>query len=1116
MKTRLQHITNKLIRIAFKSYIFVAVLVSMLCGTIFASGGFNTLAHAASSQGSVGTQLIASSVAKQENTQNTLQSSNAAPTPFLHRPFYGSQTIGSRTTSFFDHDEPWYASDGIFVRYDGARWTTNDSILSCTGGVNCYDGHDGYDLNLHFEPVLSAAAGTVIRAGWYNPLNHWSAFGLWVAIDHGNGYATVYGHLSALTVAIGDQVGTQWQIGTSGTTGASTGPHLHFGTYYLPNWNATDPFGWTGNYTDPNVVPDNYLWVSDPGTSNSIPDLSNNGNAIYPGATLVDDGGAGWSSTGHWNIATSSTDIQGDLHWTATTSGNATATATWQPHITADGYYEVGVFVDDNNATSGWAPYTIYSADPAHAGAVVRHLVYVDELHIGSFQGPYGSVNTGPQWVGLGTYYFRASMSPRVVLSNATGENGAQVAADGMEFVPVSTHSTQPTPVYRFAMPQHNTPNAMLPGSTTSVKVTLQNTSNFLWKANGSQPVQLIYRWLNAQNHIVATGNPTALQQDVAVNADVALTVQVQTPTQPGAYTLQWDMLLGTETFSHQGAQVINNSIEVTRYAENFAKPVQPTLLPPDSTIHVNVTVQNQGAFTWPASGNAQVTLGYRWLDSSGHTVSSQVADTSSVGRLTADVPPGGSTSVLLAVHTPVLAGNDQLVYDLQQQGTWFSSQGATPLAVPMTITPTLPNVYYFAEGYTGTGTTEYLSLVNPSATQATITITYLFSNSAPLTRVYQVAAQAQRVLNINAEVGANHAVSMIVQGNAPFVAERSMYTQKGAFVGASDSIGSTALSTTWYFAEGNTTSGWNTLLAVMNPSTQPATVKVTYLLTARSHAGAALKTSTYVIPASSRGTIVLNNNMPNAQFGLAITASTAVVIERPETLVQGNLRGGSSVVGATAPQTAWYFGAGNTSPGFNERLVLANPFPGWTDAQISYLTTDGSVITQSVGVPGQSRIEVNVNTALQSKYQATHATLITAISPIVAERQDFFITTINGNTIAGSTTVMGTTSAHASWYLAQGDTTNGHMESLALANPNNQPTQVQVVYYLSSGAPLIKSDTLATNARMTIDLTDDVGANATLGIAIYATLPIVVEQSMFFNINGASGGYASMALGVS
>ncbi len=125
-----------------------------------------------------------------------------------------------------------------------------------------------------FEPVLSAAAGTVIRAGWYNPVNHNDSFGLWVAIDHKNGLATAYGHLSAITVTNGDQVGVQWQIGTSGTTGSSTGPHLHFGTYYLNNvaWQPTDPFGWEGNYSDPNTVADNYLWVGNPEANGSVPD----------------------------------------------------------------------------------------------------------------------------------------------------------------------------------------------------------------------------------------------------------------------------------------------------------------------------------------------------------------------------------------------------------------------------------------------------------------------------------------------------------------------------------------------------------------------------------------------------------------------------------------------------------------------------------------------------------------------------------------------------------------------------------------------------------------------------------------------------------------------------
>ncbi len=360
----------------------------------------------------------------------------AGPIPFMHRPYYGSQTVLQRTRSLFDHDQPTYVQDGIFVRYDGTR-LTNASITNCTPGANCYDGHNGYDLNMQFEPVLSAAAGTVIRAGWYNPVNHNDAFGLWAAIDHGNGMATAYGHLSALTVINGEHVGVQWQIGTSGTTGSSTGPHLHMGTYYLNNvaWQATDPFGWSGNYADPNTVADNYLWVSNPASSVAVPYLAANGSAVYPGATLLDDGDNGWSSSGKWTVDKATSEINGDLHWAYTTSGSASATATWQPKIPKDGNYEIGVYVDQTYASSSWVPYTVYSTNTKNAA--LHQTLYVDESHIGNFQGPFGSLSTGPQWIGIGTYYFKAGTSGRVVLSNATGEDGQTIAADGMEFVPV-------------------------------------------------------------------------------------------------------------------------------------------------------------------------------------------------------------------------------------------------------------------------------------------------------------------------------------------------------------------------------------------------------------------------------------------------------------------------------------------------------------------------------------------------------------------------------------------------------------------------------------------------------------------------------------------------------
>jgi murein DD-endopeptidase MepM/ murein hydrolase activator NlpD len=83
--------------------------------------------------------------------------------------------------------------------------------------------HPGFDLAAKTgTPVSAAAAGTVVSAG---PAG---TYGNLVTVRHGNGVETRYAHLSATTVKAGDHVDAGQQIGNVGTTGYSTGPHLHF------------------------------------------------------------------------------------------------------------------------------------------------------------------------------------------------------------------------------------------------------------------------------------------------------------------------------------------------------------------------------------------------------------------------------------------------------------------------------------------------------------------------------------------------------------------------------------------------------------------------------------------------------------------------------------------------------------------------------------------------------------------------------------------------------------------------------------------------------------------------------------------------------------------------
>jgi len=85
--------------------------------------------------------------------------------------------------------------------------------------------HTGIDFRGEMgEPVFATAAGIVSTAGWSG------GYGRMVEVDHGNGLATRYGHLSQITVEVGERVKVGQEVGRMGSTGRSTGPHLHYET----------------------------------------------------------------------------------------------------------------------------------------------------------------------------------------------------------------------------------------------------------------------------------------------------------------------------------------------------------------------------------------------------------------------------------------------------------------------------------------------------------------------------------------------------------------------------------------------------------------------------------------------------------------------------------------------------------------------------------------------------------------------------------------------------------------------------------------------------------------------------------------------------------------------
>jgi len=104
-------------------------------------------------------------------------------------------------------------------------WPTGNRFLS---GNDYWDGHQGIDIAAgEGAPIYAADNGTIVYAGW-NP----NGYGNLVMIDHGNGYATLYAHLSAVNVSCAVGVAKGQVVGYGGSTGNSTGAHLHFELRY--------------------------------------------------------------------------------------------------------------------------------------------------------------------------------------------------------------------------------------------------------------------------------------------------------------------------------------------------------------------------------------------------------------------------------------------------------------------------------------------------------------------------------------------------------------------------------------------------------------------------------------------------------------------------------------------------------------------------------------------------------------------------------------------------------------------------------------------------------------------------------------------------------------------
>ena len=122
-------------------------------------------------------------------------------------------------------------------------WPCDSTIITSEFGyrihplTGIYTGHTGIDIGCSMNsPIYAAEAGTVILSEWYG------GYGYAVVVDHGGGITTLYGHNDYCIAQVGDRVERGDVIASSGNTGWSTGPHLHFEVRV--NGDYVDPMGY--------------------------------------------------------------------------------------------------------------------------------------------------------------------------------------------------------------------------------------------------------------------------------------------------------------------------------------------------------------------------------------------------------------------------------------------------------------------------------------------------------------------------------------------------------------------------------------------------------------------------------------------------------------------------------------------------------------------------------------------------------------------------------------------------------------------------------------------------------------------------------------------------------
>ncbi len=374
--------------------------------------------------------------------------------------------------------------------------------------------------------------------------------------------------------------------------------------------------------------------------------------------------------------------------------------------------------------------------------------------------------------------------------------------------------------------------------------------------------------------------------------------------------------------------------------------------------------------------------------------------------RIQDHVPDDFHVSTFIEADRPIVAERS-MYWDKRFWGTTTVPGGPQPyemraghanLGTPMVGTGEdgydLPTNLFFPEGSTAPGFDTWILICNPNETAATVRIR-LMNNAGPHDAgQVKVPARSRQTVRLG-DLWPNQAeVATELISDIGIVAERSMYWDPNApalqpyeMRGGHASPGTGELSQNWYIAEGSTGGGFDTYVFIQNPGPSRAEVNVTFLST-----GGAVASKAVSMAPGTRATLRTQDYAPDNFFvATRVTSDQPVAAERAmywdKRVAQGavNMQEGHSATGVIHCGTLWTVPEGSTGGGFDSWVLIANPFPTQTRAEVVFMTESGPTAPVSIVIPGNSRYTIRVSDYVSDDFHIS--TTVEAEGPIVVER---------------------------------------------------------------------------------------------------------------------------------